>query len=118
MGSAFEGMRALEITVFLGGTLGDPKLKLSSNLGQAAAGGLKRSVGRKIAEQRKAIEEQVDKLVGERTASLTRLSKGKRGELSGRLGGADAKLGGLQDRIARELKIPAPKIKGLDRLFR
>lgn len=117
LGSAFEGLDTLELEIRLSGSLRDPKLKLKSNLGEAAASGLKRSLGREVEKRKKAIRAQVDKLVEEKMKSLDGLAKGK-GRLAGRLGGADSRLNGLQDRIKGELKAPAPKIKDLRRLFR
>ncbi len=104
---AFEGIKTLDADVELGGTLKDPTLKVDSNIGRAAANSLKGALGKELETRRKALEAQVDAQLKGRTDELNKLLAARGQDVLGKLGAGDQQVKALQDRLARELKVPS-----------
>lgn len=118
LGSAFSGVRALEGTLGFGGTLSEPRLSLTSNLGEAAAAGLRQALGKELEARKKELSAKLDAVVAERSKGLREQIESQRAALAGRLGAGEQTLDALAKRIAGVSGAPGLKLPALDRLFR
>jgi len=114
---AFDGIRVLEVDVVLSGTLADPGIKIVSNLGKAAASGLKKSVGKKIAAKRRELQKKIDAIVDGHTKALRSKISGRQKQMLGKIGLSDKKLGALSEKIKKQTNLPIPKLPSIKKLF-
>lgn len=111
LAAALEGLDKLVVSVKLSGTLQSPKWELASNLGTAAAKGLERTVGKKIAAQRAKLRAQVDGLYAGKRREMEALLGKVQGTLTNRVDLADSRLRSLEDRAKAEASKVVPKIE-------
>lgn len=113
--NSFSGIKSISARLTLGGTIEDPQFRLSSNLGDALAQGLKQSLGAEIAAQKQALETQVQAIVGQKQAALNQQLTGSQKELLSKIGVGEDKLKAVQDKIAQAVKTPLPDLKKIFR---
>jgi ElaB/YqjD/DUF883 family membrane-anchored ribosome-binding protein len=101
--SALTGIKSLDVTAEIGGTLKKPTLGVRSNLDRIVADRVKAVAGEQIAAAQARLRTQVDKLVDEKSAPVKAKVAALREESEKRLADAKAKLDEekkkLEDRI-------------------
>jgi uncharacterized protein (TIGR03545 family) len=114
--AALAGVSSVEAEADLSGTLQEPRLNVSSNLGKAVSEGVSKALGKEVEARTKALRDQVDKITKEHTDKLSKmLGEGAQGPL-GKLGAGDAGVQGLQGLLEKKLGVPG--LPDLKRLFR
>ncbi len=108
-----SGIRQVEIDVRLAGPVSGPALGVSSNVGTAIAGSLRRTVGRELEAAERSVQAELDRLVGPQLAAaserIAALRAGPAAAITARLGevrGVERELRREIDRLTGGLSIP------------
>ncbi|MGH7526310.1 MAG: TIGR03545 family protein [Gemmatimonadales bacterium] len=114
------GLRNLDVTAEMRGTVRSPKLAVSSNLDRAIAQRLEAVVGEELAKAERKVRAKVDSLVAEKVEPVKRQVASVRADLTQRITTERQRLDQVEEQLEGELKrltgglapdIKLPKIK-------
>ena len=106
-----QGVGALDLTARLGGTVSAPTLEVSSNLGDALAGQMRRIVGEEAAKAEARLRAQVDREVGPRVAAARQQVEAVRARADAAVQQAQAELEARRQEL--QARLDALKVPGL-----
>jgi uncharacterized protein (TIGR03545 family) len=110
------GVKELDVTAEVGGTLSAPRLSVRSNLDRQVADRLRAVAGEEIAAAQAKVRAQVDKLVEEKSAPVKARISEIRSESDRRIAEARAKLDEEKQKLEERLKSLTGGLVGLPRL--
>lgn len=103
-----SGLTELEVTAELGGSVGSPKLSVSSNLDQAIAGRLQAVIGEEVARAERLVRAKVDSLVAAKVEPAKRQVAAVQAEATARVQTERQRL----DQVERELQAQLKRLTG------
>jgi hypothetical protein len=115
-----SGLTKLEVTAELSGSVGSPKLSVSSNVDQAIADRLRAVVGEEVAKAERLVRAKVDSLVADKVEPLKRQIATVQAEATQRVQAERQRLEQVERELEAELKrltgglvpgLELPKIK-------
>ena len=115
-----SGLKDLEIVAELGGSVGSPKLSVSSNLDQAIAQRLQAVMGEEVAKAERLVRAKVDSLVADKVEPVKQQITAVQAEATQRIQGERQRLDQVEQQLQAELKrltgglvpgLELPKIK-------
>jgi hypothetical protein len=115
-----SGLKDLEVVAQLGGSLGAPKLSVSSNLDKAIAQRLQAVMGEEVAKAERMVRDKVDSLVADKVEPVKRQIAAVQAEATQRVQAQKQRLDQVERQLQAELKrltsglvpgIELPKIK-------
>jgi uncharacterized protein (TIGR03545 family) len=86
VGRVLDGVQALELEARLGGTIGNPSLQISSNVGDALAGGIRNVLGQEVAKAEARVRAEVDRQTAQAVGQAQRLVAGVENDLARQVG--------------------------------
>jgi uncharacterized protein (TIGR03545 family) len=110
------GIRELELTADIGGSLEAPTLAVRSNLDRQVADRLRTVVGEEVAAAQARVRAQVDRLVEEKSAPVKARIEALRAEGEQRVADARARLDDEKRKLEERLKALSGGLVGLPRL--
>jgi hypothetical protein len=124
--TSLEKLPLVNIDAKITGTWSDPDLSIDSNLDNEISRIIKNSVGDVVASQRKELEQKLQAVVQQQTASINAKLADVQGKLNGVLGGHESKIQQkIQEATGINLSgkdgaspIPGLKVPSLDKLFK
>lgn len=115
-----SGLKDLEVVAELGGSVGAPKLSVSSNLDKAIAQRLQAVMGEELAKAERLVRAKVDSLVADKVEPVKQQIAAVQGEADQRIQGERQRLDQVEQQLQAELKrltgglvpgLELPKIK-------
>ena len=115
-----SGLKSLEVVAELGGSVGSPKLSISSNLDKAVAQSLQAVIGDEVAKAERMVRAKVDSLVADKVEPVKRQIAAVQGEANQRVQAERQRLDQVEQQLQAELKrltgglvpgLELPKIK-------
>lgn len=115
-----SGLKDLEIVAELGGSVGSPKLSVSSNLDKAIAQRLQAVMGEEVAKAERLVRAKVDSLVADKVEPVKQQITAVQAEATQRIQGERQRLDQVEQQLQAELKrltgglvpgLELPKIK-------
>ena len=103
-----SGLTELEVTAELGGSVGSPKLSVSSNLDKAIAGRLQAVIGEEVARAERLVRAKVDSLVAAKVEPAKRQVAAVQAEATARVQTERQRL----DQVERELQAQLKRLTG------
>lgn len=124
--TALEQLPLVSIEAKISGTWDDPDLAIDSNLDNEVSRIIKSSVGDVVAGQKKELEDKLQNIVKEQSASLSAKLTDLQSKLNGNLGGHEAEINKkIEEATGINLSssekgspIPGLKIPSLDKIFK
>jgi ElaB/YqjD/DUF883 family membrane-anchored ribosome-binding protein len=113
---ALTGIRELDLTADIGGTIAAPTLSVRSNLDRQVADRVKAVVGEEVAAAQARVRAHVDRLVEEKSAPVREKIATVRSESEQRLADARTRLDDEKRKLDERLKALSGGLVGLPRL--
>jgi uncharacterized protein (TIGR03545 family) len=99
-----SGLKHLEVDARVSGTVGSPRLSVSSNLDRAIAQRLEAVIGEEVAKAEKRVRAKVDGIVASKVEPVKRQIADVRSQAERRLGAERQRLDGVEKQLQAELK--------------
>ena len=99
-----SGLKELDVTAEIGGTLRSPRLSVASNLDQAIAARLTAVVGEEVAKAEKLARAKVDSIVTDQVEPVKQKVAALQADATQRIGGEQQQLSHVRERLEGEFK--------------
>ena len=104
IGRVLGGIKSLSLDAELGGTISRPSLAISSNVGDAIAGGIRAVIGEEVARVEAKVHAEVDRQVGKAVDEARKAVAGVQKDLAQQIGGQSEQLSQVEGELQAQLK--------------
>lgn len=113
VGRMLGGVQALQLDARLGGTISKPSLQISSNVGDALAGGLRSVLGQEVAKAEARVKAEVDRQTAQAVDQAQKLVAGVENDLARQIGAQSDQVAQVDALLQAQLKRYAGGAGGL-----
>jgi len=104
VGRVLGGVQELELDARLGGTISQPSLQISSNVGDALAGGLRAVLGQEVAKAEARVRAEVDRQTAQAVDQAQKLVAGVENDLAHQIGAQSDQVAQVDALLQAQLK--------------
>jgi uncharacterized protein (TIGR03545 family) len=104
VGRVLGGVKSLRLDADLGGTITRPSLSISSNVGDAVAGGIRNLIGEEVSKVEAKVRADVDRQVGTAVDDAQKMVAGVQKDLAQQIGGPSDQLTQVENQLQAQLK--------------
>jgi uncharacterized protein (TIGR03545 family) len=104
VGRVLGGVKSLSLDAELGGTVSHPSLAISSNVGDAIAGGIKAVIGEEVGRVEAKVRAEVDRQVGRAVDEAQKAVAGVQKDVADQIGGQSEQVSQVEAQLQAQLK--------------